>query len=515
MKRRQFLVALVTVMLLGGLLRNAQASLPGTIPLVDAVSSGTTNGASLTLSHTTSGAADLMLVGVSINNENLETVSSITYDGASLTRVGFVNHQGSGGDDSRVEIWKLVPPPAGTADVVITFSADLRFAAVAGVVTFTGVDQVNPLGTFAATYGDTNSPSLAVPSAPDELVLGVVACETCISVSFPSPGAEQWNLNASSNTYGAAATYESASDVTVGALLGSADHWAMGGISIRPTGSGPLPSPTPSATPTSIFTPTPLPPGTIVRFAVIGDYGFGDADEGIVAAMVAGWNPDFIITTGDNNYPDGALATMDDNVGQFYSSFIGDYQGSYGIGSPINRFWPSLGNHDWNDISCNSSGCTGGHFDYFTLPGNERYYNVDYGLVGLFGVNSNSGEPDGNSETSTQAQWIQQELSASTACFNIVYFHHPAYSSGSNRQAMRWPFTPWEADAVMAGHVHSYERLEVDGIPHFVVGSSHRTGALLVTATTSGITYQYFKVPGELNDELFVPKTCQTAPVSP
>ena len=49
-------------------------SLPGTIPLVDAVSSGTTSGTSLTISHTTSGSDRLMLVGISINNDDLETV---------------------------------------------------------------------------------------------------------------------------------------------------------------------------------------------------------------------------------------------------------------------------------------------------------------------------------------------------------------------------------------------------------------------------------------------------------
>jgi len=258
-----------------------------------------------------------------------------------------------------------------------------------------------------------------------------------------------------------------------------------------------------------------LPPGSNYRIAVIGDYGNGSSREARVAALVAGWDPDFVITTGDNNYPDGALATMDDNVGQFYSAFIGDYQGSYGIGSPINRFWPSLGNHDWNDISCNSSGCTGGHFDYFTLPGNERYYEVDYGLVGLFVVDSANSEPDGNSVSSAQAQWLQQRLAASTACFDIVYFHHPPFSSAGGRANMRWPFAQWGAEVVMAGHLHTYERLEVDGIPYFVNGAGGGRGAMLVTATASGITYQFYEYDGQLTDELFVPKTCQTAPVSP
>ena len=37
-------------------------------------------------------------------------------------------------------------------------------------------------------------------------------------------------------------------------------------------------------------------------FAAIGDYGDGSANESDVAALVGGWNPDFIITLGDNRY---------------------------------------------------------------------------------------------------------------------------------------------------------------------------------------------------------------------
>ena len=38
-----------------------------------------------------------------------------------------------------------------------------------------------------------------------------------------------------------------------------------------------------------------------ICFAVIGDYGKSGEDELAVANMVKSWNPDFIITTGDNN----------------------------------------------------------------------------------------------------------------------------------------------------------------------------------------------------------------------
>ena len=55
-----------------------------------------------------------------------------------------------------------------------------------------------------------------------------------------------------------------------------------------------------------------------VTFAVIGDFGSNDANELDVANLVKSWTPDFIITVGDNNYPDGEASTMDANVGKYY-----------------------------------------------------------------------------------------------------------------------------------------------------------------------------------------------------
>ena len=48
---------------------------------VDSVSSTSGGGSSLVVSHTVSGSSRLLLVGVSINNDNFETVSSVTYGG--------------------------------------------------------------------------------------------------------------------------------------------------------------------------------------------------------------------------------------------------------------------------------------------------------------------------------------------------------------------------------------------------------------------------------------------------
>ncbi|MBL8098292.1 MAG: metallophosphoesterase, partial [Anaerolineales bacterium] len=84
-----------------------------------------------------------------------------------------------------------------------------------------------------------------------------------------------------------------------------------------------------------------------ITFAVIGDYGLASQSTADVANLVKSWNPDFIVTVGDNNYPNGTAETIDDNIGQYYSDFIYPYKGKYGSSATTQRFFPALGNHDW------------------------------------------------------------------------------------------------------------------------------------------------------------------------
>ncbi len=252
-----------------------------------------------------------------------------------------------------------------------------------------------------------------------------------------------------------------------------------------------------------------------VRLAVIGDFGSGSKEEAQVAVLVSGWDPDAIITVGDNNYPRGAKETMDGNVGRYYHEFIGGYSGKYGEGAAENRFFPALGNHDWMTPGAKP------HLDYFDLPGNERYYDVGFGPVRIFVIDSDPHEPDGTVATSKQANWLRTRLSVATEPWKIVVFHHPPYSSGKHGPAvwMQWPFQEWGASAVIAGHDHDYERIIKDRFPFFVNGigggelrsfgkpttgsvvrfaSDH--GAMRVEATTERVRFQAVGRSGEVID---------------
>jgi hypothetical protein len=262
---------------------------------------------------------------------------------------------------------------------------------------------------------------------------------------------------------------------------------------------------------------------TRVVFAVIGDYGLDGQNEGRVAALVNSWDPDFVITTGDNNYFEGAASTIDQNIGKYYCQYIGNYRGKPGQGSLTNRFWPSPGNHDWVTHELRP------YMDYFTLPGNERYYDVARGLVHLYALDSDWNELDGVAENSPQADWLREKLAASTACFDLVYFHHPPYSSGPHGSAyeMRWPFEAWGADAVLTGHDHVYERFEVGTIPYFTVGLGGASiydfvtvlpetrmqynaeyGAMRVTVDRTGMTFEFVNALGTVIETFTYAKEC-------
>lgn len=241
----------------------------------------------------------------------------------------------------------------------------------------------------------------------------------------------------------------------------------------------------------AVFDPNP----TTVRFAAFGDFGDDGPDDAAVAALVNSFDPDFVVSVGDNSYiPDIDLA-----VGQHYSSYIGDYNGSYGPGAPVNRFFTAVGNHEYTSLPNGLQD----HLDYFTLPGagiatsgtsgNERYYDFVQGPLHVFVVNSNAQEPDGRTETSAQAQWLQAQLAASTSPWQIVIVHHPPFSSGlggGSYTVMQWPYAAWGADAVFSGHDHHYERLLAGTFPYFVTGlGGHGRGTLGPPLPTSQAGY--------------------------
>ncbi|HLP51440.1 MAG TPA: metallophosphoesterase [Chitinophagales bacterium] len=261
-------------------------------------------------------------------------------------------------------------------------------------------------------------------------------------------------------------------------------------------------------------------PADTAMFAVIGDFGEDGPHEEAVAKMVAAWNPQFIITVGDNNYPMGGTSTITDNIGKHYGDFI------YNPDAPldkrctgkattdkVNRFFPSPGNHDHYTLPVMRS-----YTDYFTLPGDERNYDFTWGPVQFFSMTS------GAAGTLPQQarNWLKDKAAQSIAPFQLVYFHHPPYSPGPHGSSAgtQLPYSDWGLDAVVCGHEHFYSRVTdkaAPKLPYIIIGNSgndnlyscnahpldpdkytvnicdnERFGAVKVKATTTQMIFEYY-----------------------
>ncbi len=261
------------------------------------------------------------------------------------------------------------------------------------------------------------------------------------------------------------------------------------------------------------------------EIAFIGDYGFDSYAQAGVANLIKGWQPDYIVTVGDNRYD---LSDFDIAVGKYFCDYLhGVTPGANcpsGGNASINRFYPTVGNHDYSD----GNGIDD-YLDYFDIPGagalssntsgTELYYDFTLGSVHFISLNSEAFDD----EYSEQAQWAKRQLEQSTSLFQIVLLHRAPYSSSSRgirAPHMRWPFAAWGADAVISGDEHFYERLELDTIPYIITGAGGRSlykygstidaaskvryandyGALKLIASDEGLKFEYYTRDGVQRD---------------
>lgn len=250
---------------------------------------------------------------------------------------------------------------------------------------------------------------------------------------------------------------------------------------------------------------------TTIKFAAFGDIG-NSSNAAAVAQMTRNRSAQFILMLGDLCYGSVPIATQ--------------INANYLVEKVAGKLWPVLGNHEFDD-ACGGGNMASGYRAYFSLPNNERYYDFKRGPVHFFALNSDQ-DADGVIATSKQALWLKGKLAASTSPWQVVFFHHPPYSSGSEHGStsyMQWPFEAWGADAVLAGHDHDYERIirDVNGdgvkVPYFVSGLGGRSrrsfgtpvagsmkrfnsayGALFVTATSTSMKFEFRRTGGTLID---------------
>ena len=242
-------------------------------------------------------------------------------------------------------------------------------------------------------------------------------------------------------------------------------------------------------------------------FAVIGDYGTGDSNQYRVShKLVEAYQQQpysLLLTVGDNVYGADIVDRVSDVIDRPYGSLF-----DAGV-----KFRPILGNHDLDDGGEISSTVQ-------TLGMPSRYYKFTEGPIEFFAL-------DSNAMNLQQVAWLDQNLKCSEARWQVVYLHHPLYSSGRHgsnfqlRRKLENILVVGGAELVFAGHDHHYERTVPQfGVIHIVTGaaaklrpvdtsrftvvSESQLHFVRVDATESTMAVKAINVDGELIDEFSI-----------
>lgn len=193
------------------------------------------------------------------------------------------------------------------------------------------------------------------------------------------------------------------------------------------------------------------------RFAAIGDFGTGTSAQRVISdelrKRTKGRRMDALLTTGDNIYPSG-------NPVAFDSAWHSPYAWVAKRKIPVIA---SLGNHDI---------ATAGGRDVmalFNMP--DRWYSKRIADAEIIVLDANDPFDE------DQRTWLAETLAASTAAWQIVLFHQPAYSCsahGSTSSVIaNWVpiFEEGGVDLVLNGHDHNYQRFApLNGTTYVVTG---------------------------------------------
>lgn len=287
--------------------------------------------------------------------------------------------------------------------------------------------------------------------------------------------------------------------------------------------------PTTQPTISTAFQPVP----DALCFYTIGDWGrqgeYGQQElahtMGLAAYQV---EPEFIISTGDNFYPNGVSSTADP---QWTSSFENVYRAH-----SLNVDWYVVpGNHDYR-------GNVQAQIDYtnvsrrWNMPARyfHREFTTDDGaLVRFVFTDTNPLNDDyyGESkyrdkvmgqDTTAQLRWIDSLL-ALPAHWKIVVGHHPLYTGGKRadvpnaiRQHLEPLLDKHGVHAYLAGHEHDLQHIQPAGHPthHWVSGAGSEVrptgqlestrfarsvqGFLATFVTREALTFQFVDWEGQV-----------------
>lgn len=254
-------------------------------------------------------------------------------------------------------------------------------------------------------------------------------------------------------------------------------------------------------------------PDSALNFLVVGDWGrCGEYFQKEVAeqmsfASISG-EADFIVSTGDNFYPNG-VASIDDPL------WDKSYENVYTQFSLQKDWYVVLGNHDYR-INPEAEVEYSKKSARWIMP--SRYYSVKLAINGdtsskaLFVFIDTTpfiekyysdlvyGKMVKTQDTSAQRIWLSSVLADTdpNIKWKFVVGHHPLYTSGKRsksaetlqlRKLMAPIFKQYNVDAYLCGHEHQLEYIKPEGRTHyFISGAGSETREVKDILTESKFT---------------------------
>lgn len=295
-----------------------------------------------------------------------------------------------------------------------------------------------------------------------------------------------------------------------------------------------------------------------LRFLVVGDWGWagikprpnpasatesednarrGRGERAVAVAMGA-WaqsrRPAFVLSVGDNFYPNGVKSVND-------ARWKDAYEDVYTAPALQVPWYVALGNHDYR-------ASVQAQIDYSKLSKRwrmpARYFtftekspagvSVQFFVLDTCpfakGLHQGGHSDVAAQDTAAQLAWLERELAASTAGIRILVGHHPLWTGGVRRdmreQSLNTILPPLMkrhgVNVYLCGHEHDAQHIEVDGIHNFVIGhggdrrptgvtagtrfAESREGFAAIAVNAAGVTVHFVDASGEVRHTAVVPK---------
>jgi Calcineurin-like phosphoesterase len=303
----------------------------------------------------------------------------------------------------------------------------------------------------------------------------------------------------------------------------------------------------------SFWTQVPAGANGSFSFVVIGDWGYVNASgtnpyQADLMSLIRDSGARFVVTVGDNAYPDGNQKNMGDLIqtGNGVSAVFGPlFWKVPGASMPI---FPILGNHDFASLDTNhpflltwpqdrAVATSEGRYvreTYCCLEGTtsaespSAWYAFDAGPARFYLLETSWDEANTGTASEYQMdyvyhwapgtpewEWLQADLAAHPSVLKFAFFHYPIYSDnpiesanpylqGSN--GLEGLLKQHGVDLAFTGHAHIYERNlpSPSGLHNYITGGGGAPLGTLGTCTALDAYAIKFTTTG---------KACGSAPV--